>query len=120
MSMKSKKHSKKMQAIKYGLGSAGFFIPLSVFAEASWCTGGDCTFKSFVDFTIGSIFKPIVPTIVGLTVVFFLWGTYEYIFNGGDQETRQKGRLKMLMGIVALAVMMTFWAFARMLKETFF
>lgn len=94
-------------------------VPLVAFA-APWCSGLDCSFKLFVSWAITSIMRPVVPIIVSLTVVYFLWGTALYIWYGDDLGKRTEGRQKMLIGIIALAVMMSFWAAARMLKVTFF
>ena len=57
---------------------------------------------------------------MGLTVVMFLWGSTQYLMHGEDPEKRSEGKKKMLLGIIALAIMMSFWGFAKLLKVTFF
>ena len=94
--------------------------PFVSFAQGAWCDAGDCSFKVFVTWAIGSILRPVVPIIVSLTVVYFLWGTALYVMYGDEPTKRTEGRKKMVIGILALAVMMSFWAAARMLKVTFF
>lgn len=93
--------------------------PLTSFA-AAWCVGTDCSFRRFVDWSIGSLFRPIVPVLVSLTVAYFLWGTADYIRFADSADKRSEGRKRMFWGIVGLAVIMGFWAAARMVKNTFF
>ncbi|MCK5095806.1 MAG: hypothetical protein KAR24_00430 [Candidatus Pacebacteria bacterium] len=104
------------------VGSLTSIMPLQALAAASiWCdSAGDCSFKIFVGGVIDSILKPIVPIIVGLTVVMFLWGSTQYLTHGEDPEQRSEGKRKMLLGIIALAMMVSFWGFAKLLKTTFF
>ena len=97
-----------------------FFLPLFAHAQAAWCSGGDCTFKQFVKYATGVILKPIIPLLVSITVVYFLWGVYLYIGLAGDASKRDEGRKKMLMGIIALSVMVSFWGLAKLLSGTFF
>jgi len=94
--------------------------PHIALAVCRWEVYGSCNFDSFVKWTIASIFKPVIPVLVSLTVVYFLWGTAQYIMNTEDLTKRTEGRKRMIWGIVGLSVMMSFWAFANMVKGTFF
>jgi hypothetical protein len=90
----------------------------AVFGCATSGTG--CTFKEVVPEFITAILKPVVPFIVGMTVVYFLWGVVSYIKNAESADAREEGKQKMFYGIIALAVMLSFWGFALVLKATFF
>ena len=93
----------------------------SISSAAAWCDAtDDCSFDLFVTWAISSILKPIIPVVVSLTVAIFLWGTAQYIMYGDDIEKRKVGRRKMLIGIISLAIMMSFWGLAKMLVGTFF
>lgn len=105
---------------KVSVASVLYLTPFITFGAGSWCVGTDCSFARFVDWAIASLLRPVVPVIVSLTVVYFLWGTAEYIMYGDQESKRTEGRKKMIWGIIGLAVMMSFWAFARMVKDTFF
>ncbi len=39
-----------------------------------------------------------------LSVIYFFWGTGQFILHAGDQKYREDGKVKMIWGIVALAV----------------
>ena len=61
----------------------------------------------------------VIPLIIGLAVVYFLWGIATYILSSGDEEKKTEGRSKMIYGIVALAVMVSVWGLVRVVQNTF-
>ena len=75
--------------------------------------------KTVIQTIISNVLKPIIPFVVSLTVVYFLWGTAMYIMYAGDATKREEGRKMMLRGIIALAVMTSFWGAAKILVNTF-
>ncbi|MDD5068850.1 MAG: hypothetical protein PHS53_00945 [Candidatus Pacebacteria bacterium] len=52
----------------------------------------------------------IIPVLVGVAVIGFLYGVLRYIYSGGDEEKRKEGVRFMTYGIVGLAVITTLWA----------
>ena len=91
--------------------TALFFVPFVAVAFTN--------FKSLVQELISNVLKPIVPFVVSLTVAYFLWGTAKYIMYAGEAAKREEGRKMMLNGIIALAVMTSFWGVAKILVNTF-
>lgn len=104
------KNIKTLSTIISGL----FFMPFIVFAEAAFTD-----YKSFVEMVISKMLKPIVPFVVTLTVACFLWGASKYIMYAGEVAKREEGRKMMLISIIALAVMTSFWGLAKILVSTF-
>ncbi len=76
-------------------------------------------FKSLVnDLLINSIIRPVVPLLIGLAVVFFVYGVFKYVFaNGG--EDKEKGRDFMIWGVIGLFVMISVWGLVNVVKDTF-
>jgi len=66
-----------------------------------------------------SLLNLIVPLIMGLALVFFLWGTAIFILNAGNEEKRSEGKQKMFWGIIALAVMVGVWGIVNLLVTAF-
>jgi len=58
---------------------------------------------------IDTIVSYIVPFLLTLALIYFLWGLVKYIMNAGDEEERKKGRGMMIWGVVALFVMVSVW-----------
>ncbi len=51
----------------------------------------------------------------GLSVVYFFWGTGQFILNAGDEKTRADGKNKMIWGIVALTVFVSIYGILNLL-----
>ena len=89
-----------------------FSIPFIVSAQIT-------DYKSFVDTVISKMLKPIIPFVVALTVTCFLWGTAKYIMYADEATKREEGRKMMLISIISLAVITSFWGLAKILVNTF-
>ncbi len=61
----------------------------------------------------------LIPLIIGIAVVAFLYGVVRYIYSGGDEEKRQEGIKFITYGIVGLAVMTSVWALVSIISVTF-
>jgi predicted PurR-regulated permease PerM len=61
----------------------------------------------------------IVPLIVAIAVVYFMWGVVQFVTAGGDEEKRTTGRNTMIYGIVAIFVILSVWGLVNILNGTF-
>ncbi|MEI6042619.1 MAG: hypothetical protein WCQ00_03590 [bacterium] len=61
----------------------------------------------------------LIPFIIGLTVLFFLWGIFRLVFSAKDSEARTEARGYIIWGIIALAVMVSVWGLVNLLTSTF-
>ncbi len=87
------------------VAGATVFLPLAVFAQNANITevaGG------WVN-DIAMIIVDLVPFLVALCVLFFLWGAARFVLHAGDEKGREEGRRHMLRGLVALTVAVTLW-----------
>lgn len=67
-------------------------------------------FKQYVDFIIYFMNREIVPVILGLSLVAFLWGVFRYyILHGADTNEREHARLFMLWGLIGMILLFTVW-----------
>ncbi|MCX6731513.1 MAG: pilin [Candidatus Parcubacteria bacterium] len=76
------------------------------------------TVATLVD-KIMSILNIIVPLLIAVAVVIFLFGVVKYITAGGDEEKRKESRNVMIYGIVGLFVMVAVWGLVNVLISTF-
>jgi hypothetical protein len=94
------------------LGGAAFLAPLSVFAQdVGYLTG-------FIG-QVQDIVNSLPPIIIGLAVVFFLWGIVQFVMAGDDEGARAKGKSHMLWGIIAILVMVSLWGIIALLQTVF-
>jgi len=76
-------------------------------------------FKDFTD-TIIDIVNMIIPVLVTLALIGFLWGMAQTILHSDSEEARKNGRKVAVYGILALFVMLSLWGILQMAYNTFF
>ena len=67
---------------------------------------------------INGILKPIVPLLVSLAVVFFIYGVLVFMFSEGG-EKKEEGKQYMFWGIIGIFVMVSVWGLVTVLQGTF-
>ena len=68
--------------------------------------------------TIGNILDTVIPILVVLGVVYFVWGVVQYVISG-DEEAKKEGRMKMIYGIIGLVVIVAMWGLVGIVTKTF-
>ena len=84
--------------------------PLAVFAQSD-ITG-------FVDIVINIINNAIVPLVVAVAFLAFIWGVFRY-FIASNEETKEKGRDLMVYGLVGFFVIVSVWGLVNLLVGSF-
>lgn len=69
---------------------------------------------------IGMIRAYVIPLIISLALVVFLWGVFKTVTAAGDPKKRQEGIGFITYGIIGLAVMVSVWSLVYILTSTFF
>jgi len=82
------------------------------------CTGGQITTIQGILCKISEILNAIIPVLIALGVVYFVWGVISYVI-GSDEEAKKKGRDRIIYGIIGLAVIIAVWGLVRILTNTF-
>ena len=67
---------------------------------------------------IGDILSAVVPILIALGVVYFVWGVVSYVI-ASDEEAKKSGRDRIIYGIIGLAVIIGLWGLVNILKSTF-
>lgn len=76
------------------------------------------TFRDVVDLSI-SLINLVIPVLVALALVLFLWGGVRYIYKSGDAHGKGADKEALLWGVIALFVLFSIWGLLRLLKESF-
>ncbi len=99
------------------------FTPLVALAAVS--TGGACTGYvgqindlGSVLCKIGQLLNAIVPVLIALGVVYFVWGVITYVISS-EEEAKKSGRMRIIYGIIGLAVIIALWGLVGILVNTF-
>lgn len=67
---------------------------------------------------IGGILNAVVPVLIALGVVYFVYGVITYVISS-DEEAKKTGRDRIIYGIIGLAVIVAVWGLVRILVNTF-
>jgi hypothetical protein len=97
------------------LGSA----PLMALAQnASGCDAARPGTIQAIICIIGNILDTIIPILVVLGIVYFVWGVVTYVISS-DEEAKKAGRDRMIFGIIGLVVIVAMWGLVGIVIRTF-
>ena len=67
---------------------------------------------------IGTIIKSLVPLLMAIATVVFIWGVITYVMAKEDED-KSKARNKIIYGIIGLAVIVAMWGLVSIVTNTF-
>ena len=67
---------------------------------------------------VSGILNAVIPVMIALGVVFFIFGVVSYVI-ANDEEAKKKGRNRIIYGIIRLAVILSVWGHVRIFTGTF-
>jgi hypothetical protein len=102
---------KRISNLSYVVAAALFTIPLVTFAQA-----GGKTVQGLLGL-FSSIVGMLVPIVIGIAVLMFLWGILGYV-TAKDQEGHTEALKTMASGAVVLFVMVSIWGLVNVLGST--
>lgn len=68
---------------------------------------------------IQTILNTVIPILMILATVVFLWGVITYITAGGDEDKSKTGKTYIIWGLIGLFAMVAIWGLVRALVNTF-
>lgn len=99
------------------VSSAAFLFPVVAFAQpVILCIG-----KGFIPkilCPIKDILNVIVPILIALGVVYFVWGVVMYVI-ASDEEAKKSGKDRMIYGLIGFAVIIGLWGLVTIIVDTF-
>ncbi len=96
---------------KFIAAGASFLLPAIAFAAPTF---------DFIEGTLDGIQRLVeiaTPVVIGLAMLFFLYGLMKFVLSAGDEEKKKEGQQIMIWGIVALFVMVSVWGLVNLLGE---
>ena len=89
--------------------SAGVILPLFAYAA---------TVSSVLD-TVEGIIARIIPIIMAVATIVFLWGIVMYITAAGDEKKAATAKSYITSGLIGLFFMVAIWGIVKALVATF-
>ncbi len=74
--------------------------------------------NDFISHVDAQIINPLIILLFVLALAFFLYGLFEFIANGANDEKKTTGKGHMLWGVVGLAIMMGVWSILTIIMNT--
>ena len=103
-----------------GLGMS--MLPLAALAQVtiSGSTSSGCNLNTIGGYLcqIGRILNAVVPVLIALGVVYFVWGVITYVV-ADEEEAKSKGRNRMIWGIIGMVAIVGMWGLVNVLRNTF-
>ena len=95
------------------------FIPSLAFAQLASNPGGgagvELLMKNILDFA-NSV---LIPFIIGIGFLFFVWGMFQYFIAGGaNEESQEKGKSLMINATIGFVVIIVFFGIINMLTSS--
>lgn len=112
-SIRFKSQNNKIMKKVIFLSSILGFVPFVTFAADMKSLTG------IINFLSDTLAKGVLPLLIGIAVVAFVYGIIEYFLNPDNEEKRKKGKSFILWGLIALFVMVSFWGIVGVLQNTF-
>jgi len=66
--------------------------------------------------TLGSVVSALVPIVIALAFVVFVWGLITFILASGDEAAKDEGKRRMIWGVIALFVIVSIWGIIALLQ----
>lgn len=74
--------------------------------------------RAIIDFLICFIERYLIPVIMSLGLVFFLWGGSQFIRYSENEEKRAEYKNYLVWGVIAIFVMLSFWGLIKLVTGT--
>ncbi len=73
---------------------------------------------SFLGNVNSQIVNPLITFLFALAIAFFLYGVFEFMMNGDNEEKRTEGKSHMVWGVIGIAIMLGVWGILNFLLST--
>lgn len=60
----------------------------------------------------------LVPVLITIAVIYFIYGVIKFIASGGDEEAKKLGRATIINGLIGLFVIVAFWGIIGIVQNT--
>ncbi|MES2416248.1 MAG: hypothetical protein V4504_00945 [Patescibacteria group bacterium] len=80
---------------------------------------GDSKAQDIINYATCIISHSIIPLIMGMALVVFIWGVVQYIAGAEEEAKREKGRQFIIWGLIAITVIVSIYGMVQILGDTF-
>lgn len=108
-----------MNRLKYLLSSFALFLTPYVASAQLATSGGGGAFEDMLRSILVFINDVLIPFIIGIGFLFFVWGMFQYFIAGGaNEESREKGKHLMIYSVIGFVVIIIFFGIINLLTSS--
>lgn len=78
---------------------------------------GSTTNAFFVLGRIQQVLNTVMPVLIAIAVVWFMWGVISYVISG-DEEKKKSARGHIIQGLIGLFIILAFWGIVALIMNT--
>lgn len=111
-----------MKRISYTLASLSLFaLPFAASAQLASQGGDGGEFQTFLSQVLEFVNSTLIPFIIGIGFLVFVWGMFWYFIAGGaDEDKRDKGRNLMIYAVLGFVLIVVFWGVINLIANSLF
>ncbi|MBP6924045.1 MAG: hypothetical protein KBC62_00130 [Candidatus Pacebacteria bacterium] len=95
------------------------FIPSLAFAQLASRQGGGAGVEQLMKNILDFANSVLIPFIIGIGFLFFVWGMFQYFIAGGaNEESKEKGKSLMINATIGFVVIIVFFGIINMLTSS--
>jgi len=88
------------------------------FAQSSG--GGLGSFRDLINTIGGLITKYVIPFLVAIAILYFLWNIIHFVSSMGNEKEREEFKKYSINGIIALFILLSVWGIIGIFSTTLF
>lgn len=71
----------------------------------------------FVLARIQQLLNTVMPILIAIAVVWFIWGVISYVISG-DEDKKSEARDHIIKGLIGLFIILSFWGIVALINNT--
>jgi len=111
MFITNNEHMKKLSILSLST------LSLSILPSIAFAQGPNLNYIQNAVDQIGFLVEQLIPLVIGIGLLFFIWGLVQFILASGSEEAKEVGKRRMIWGILALFVIVSVWGLVQLLAE---
>ena len=108
----------KQTLYRASVAAAAFLLPSVTFAQGVIEDGGGpfgTLLENIITFTNGVL----IPFVIGIGFLFFVWGMFQYFIAGGaNDEAKEKGKSLMVYATLGFVLIIIFWGVVNLIANS--
>lgn len=105
-------------SVRYGFLALLAGAPQLTFAQLATKGGGGPLEDLLINILVFSN-DILIPFIIGIGFLFFVWGMFQYfIFGGADEEKKAQGRSLMVNATLGFVLIIVFWGIVNLITSS--